>query len=354
MERLPIAIVGVSGYTGAELLRLLLLHPRIEIASISAGRAAGSALSEVFPQFAGRLSMPVEAFDASAIEANAKFVFTALPHAQSAPIVAQLREKGLPVVDLSADFRLHEQEVYNEWYGSEAQPTHPCASLLEEAVYGLPELHRDAIASASLVAAPGCYPTGAILAAAPFLKSGLIEVSGLIVDSKSGVSGAGRNPSAGAHFPEVGEGMRAYKIAGTHRHTPEMEQEMSALASAEVRLTFTPHLAPMSRGILSCVYATPTDPSLPPEAYQDALESFYASEQFVTVLPQSALPDTSHVRASNRAHVAVRYDVRAKRVVIVSAIDNLTKGSSGQAVQCMNLMCGWHEATGLETVGVFP
>lgn len=354
MERLPIAIVGASGYTGAELLRLLLLHPRIAIASISAGRAAGSALSEVFPQFADRLDLKVEAFDATAVAAKAKLAFTALPHAQSAPVVAQLREQGLPVVDLSADFRLHEEEVYNSWYGSEAQPAHPCASFLGDAVYGLPELHREAITKASLVAAPGCYPTGAILAAAPFLKAGLIEPSGLIVDSKSGVSGAGRNPSSAAHFPEVGEGMRAYKIAGTHRHTPEMEQELSALASAKVRLTFTPHLAPMSRGILSCVYGQPTDPSLPASAYQDALESFYEHEQFVTVLSQAALPDTSHVRASNRVHVAVRYDARAKRVVVVSAIDNLTKGSSGQAIQCMNLMRGWDEATGLEAVGVFP
>jgi N-acetyl-gamma-glutamyl-phosphate reductase len=296
----------------------------------------------------------VDAFDAQTIAASAGFVFTALPHAQSAPVVASLRAQGLPVVDLSADFRLHEQDVYDQWYGSDAQPKHPCAEYLSEAVYGLPELHREAIAKASLVAAPGCYPTGAILAAAPFLKAALIATRGLIVDSKSGVSGAGRNPSAAAHFPEVGEGMRAYKVAGTHRHTPEMEQEMSALASAEVRLTFTPHLAPMSRGILSCVYGQPTNTSLPASAYQEALEAFYADEPFVSVLPASALPDTSFVRASNRVQVAVRYDARAERVVMISAIDNLTKGSSGQAVQCMNLMRGWEETTGLEGVGVFP
>ena len=328
--------------------------PAIEIASISAGRAAGRTIGDVFPQFRDQLEHVVEEFDATQLKSRAKLVFTALPHAQSAPVVAALRKEGLQVVDLSADFRLHEQDVYDQWYGSDEQPEHPCPDYLEQAIYGLPELHRAAIAKAGLVAAPGCYPTGAILAAAPFLKAGLIETKGIIVDSKSGVSGAGRNPSAGAHFPEVGEGMRAYKVAGTHRHTPEMEQELSALATAEVRLTFTPHLAPMSRGILSCVYGHATDDSLPAEAYREALEDFYKDESFVTVLPDSALPDTSFVRASNRVHVAVRYDARTNHVVMISAIDNLTKGSSGQAIQCMNLMRGWDEALGLEAVGTFP
>jgi N-acetyl-gamma-glutamyl-phosphate reductase len=332
----------------------LLLHPRIEIASISAGRAAGSSIGDVFPQFRDRLDMVVESFDAAKIGAQARLVFTALPHAQSAPVVGALREEGLQVVDLSADFRLHEQEVYEQWYGNAEQPGHPCPNYLPEAVYGLPELHREAIAKADLVAAPGCYPTGAILAAAAMLKAGLIQAKGLIVDSKSGVSGAGRNPSSAAHFPEVGEGIRAYKVAGTHRHTPEMEQELSALASADVRLTFTPHLAPMTRGILSCVYGQATNDGLPAEAYQQALEDFYKDEAFVTVLPDSALPDTSYVRASNRVHVAVRYDERTQRVVMISAIDNLVKGSSGQAIQCMNLMRAWDETLGLDAVGTFP
>lgn len=351
--KLPTAIVGASGYTGAELLRLLLLHPRIEIASISAGRAAGKSLPAVYPQFRDRLDVPVEAFDAKAIAKVAEVAFVALPHAQSATVVDELRAEGLKVVDLSADFRLRDVAVYDEWYGAE-DATHPAPHRMAEAVYGLPELHRNEIAKASLVAAPGCYPTSAILAAAPFLKSGLIKSDGLVIDSKSGVSGAGRNPSSATHFPEVGEGVRAYKVGGAHRHTPEMEQELSAIAGRDVRLTFTPHLIPMSRGILSCVYASPAASDLDAEALQNALASFYEGEPFVSVLGQDSLPDTSFVRGSNRVHVAVRYDARAERVIALAAIDNLCKGSSGQAIQCLNLMQGWDEDLGLQAVATFP
>jgi len=350
---LPTAIVGASGYTGAELLRLLLLHPRIEITSISAGRAAGRPLHEVYPQFRDRLDLPVEAFDAKAVAKVADFAFVALPHAKSAAVVDELRSEGLRVVDLSADFRLRERSVYEDWYSAEGQK-HPAPHRMAEAVYGLPELYREQIRGASLVAAPGCFPTASILAIAPLLKARLVKTAGIIVDAKSGVSGAGRNPGLATHFPEVGEGVRAYKVAGTHRHTPEMEQELGAIAGQEVCLSFTPHLVPMSRGILSCVYAEPSSTTLPAEAFQDALEQFYSGEPFVSVLGPDALPDTSFVRGSNRVHVAVRYDARARRVICISAIDNLCKGSSGQAVQCLNLMQGWDEALGLGAVAVFP
>jgi N-acetyl-gamma-glutamyl-phosphate reductase len=346
---IPVAIVGASGYTGAELCRLLLDHPQASIAGVYARSNAGQPLARVFPQFAGRLELTLEPFDADAVAARAHVAFCALPHGESAPAVAALVERGLLVLDLSADFRLRDAAAYQQWYAHE----HPAQGLLARAIYGLPERHRDALRGARLVAVPGCYPTGAILAAAPLLAAGLIAPD-LIVDSKSGVSGAGRTPGQPYHFPEVGEGLRPYKIAGTHRHTPEIEQELSLAAGSEVRITFTPHLVPMTRGILSCVYGTPSDPSRPAAAYHEALASAYAGEPFVSVLPPGQLPDTSFVRGSNRAHVTAVYDERARRVVAVSAIDNLVKGASGQAIQCMNLALGLDETTGLTGVGVFP
>lgn len=351
-----VAIIGASGYTGAELLRLLRAHAHLDIAGLYARRAAGSTLAEVFPQFAGTAdgARAIGGFDADAVAAAARIAFCALPHGQSARAVAALRERGLVVVDLSADFRLRDADVYAAWYGSEADPVHPSPALLADAVYGLPELHREALVGAELIAAPGCYPTSALLAAAPLLGAGLISADGLIIDSKSGASGAGRSPGQGTHLPEAGEGVRAYKVAGAHRHTVEIEQEFGLLAGADVRVTFTPHLLPMSRGILSCVYAKPSDESRTAGDYQSALETAYADEPFVTVLPSGSLPDTVHVRGSNRAHVAVAYDDRAHRVVALCAIDNLVKGAAGQAIQALNISRGWDERTGLEAGAVFP
>ncbi len=347
--RTPVAVVGASGYTGAELCRLLLEHPRCDLAAVYGRSQAGQPLARVFPQFAGRLELTLEAFDPDAVAARARVAFCALPHGESAPAVAALVERGLLVLDLSADFRLHDPAAHKEWYGHE----HPAPGLLPRAIYGLPERHRDALRTARLIAVPGCYPTGAILATAPLLAAGLVTPD-LIVDSKSGVSGAGRTPGPSTHFPEVGEGLRPYKVAGTHRHTPEIEQEVSLAGAGPVRITFTPHLVPMSRGILTCVYATPTDPSRPAAAYRDALAAAYAKEPFVAVLAPGELPDTSYVRGSNRAHVTAAYDARARRVLALSAIDNLVKGASGQAIQCMNLALGWDETAGLGGVGLFP
>jgi N-acetyl-gamma-glutamyl-phosphate reductase len=218
----------------------------------------------------------------------------------------------------------------------------------------MPERHRGRLAGARLVAVPGCYPTASILPIAPLLAAGLVAPDGLVVDAKSGVSGAGRQAAQAFHFPEMGEGIRPYKIAGSHRHTAEIEQELSEVAGVPVRVTFSPHLVPMSRGIVSCVYATPTDPGRPQAAYQEALEKAYAGEPFVTVLPAGQLPDTSFVRASNRIHVAVAADARARRVIAVGAIDNLTKGASGQAIQAMNVALGLPEASGLGAAPAFP
>jgi N-acetyl-gamma-glutamyl-phosphate reductase len=355
MERTTVAIVGASGYTGAELVRLLARHPGVEIVSVSARRAAGQRLADVFPHLRGGPSdLPIEAFDADAIAARAKLAFTALPHGDSASAVAALRARGVVVLDLSADFRIRDAAAWATWYSAADMPEHPAPKLLAEAVYGLPEGHRDELRGAGLVAVPGCYPTAAILAAAPLLAGRLVVADGLIVDAKSGASGAGRSPSPAAHLPEAAEGVRPYKVGGSHRHTPEIEQELGVAAGRELKVLFTPHLLPMSRGILSCVYATPTDPTRPPDAYRKALVDAYADEPFVDVLPPGQLPDTAHVRGSNRAHVTAIYDARTRRVLAISAIDNLVKGAAGQAVQCMNLVLGLPETTGLEQIALFP
>jgi N-acetyl-gamma-glutamyl-phosphate reductase len=352
---LPVAVVGASGYTGAELLRLLFGHPHCDVTGLYARKSAGRAIDEVFRQFVGLSSQTVEAFDADAVANRAQVAFCALPHGHSATVVAALRERGLLVVDLSADFRLRDADEYAKWYGSNERPTHPAPHLLEGAVYGLPERYRAQIADSKLIASPGCYPTSAILAIAPLIDRGLVATTGLVVDAKSGASGAGRSPALAVHLPEAGEGVRAYKVAGAHRHTAEIEQELGAAAGGtDVRLTFTPHLLPMSRGILSCVYAAPTDSSLSVDDYRAALVDAYDDEPFVAVLPAGTSPDTAHVRTSNMAHVSVAYDERAGRVLAMSAIDNLVKGAAGQAIQSMNVAMGWDERAGLRGVAAFP
>ncbi len=348
------AIIGASGYTGAELIRLLLRHPHVEPAALYARRAAGSRLSTLFPQFAGRLDLAIEELDVDAVAARATVAFLALPHGQSAEIASALFERGVTVIDLSADFRLRDAETYAQWYGSPEHPVHPAPAILGQAVYGLPERYREQLRDARLIACPGCYPTATLLAIAPLIAAGLVEPAGIIIDAKSGASGAGRSPTAATHLPEAAEGVRAYKVAGAHRHTPEIEQELSAAAGRPVTALFTPHLLPMSRGILACVYATPTDPSRDSNSYRMALEEAYAAEPFVTVLPPDRLPDTSHVRGSNRAHVNVVCDPRTGHVLAIAAIDNLIKGAAGQAIQCLNLSRGWSESAGLDDVAVFP
>lgn len=335
---IPVAIVGASGYTGAELIRLVLGHPAVDIAGLFARASAGQPIGQIFPQLAGVVDRAVEAADPDAIAARARVAFLALPHGEGARLGAELLARGVKVIDLSADFRLHDAAAHETWYGAD-----PVPELRARAVYGLPELHRDALRTADLVAVPGCYPTATILAVRPLLAAGLVT-GPLIVDAKSGVSGAGRSPSAATHYPEIAEGIRAYKVAGTHRHTAEMEQELDA------RVTFTPHLVPMSRGILACVYAQARDRA----DFRQALVAAYRDEPFVTVLPVGAHPDTAHVRASNRVHVNVFFDARAGTVVAMAALDNLVKGASGQAVQCLNLVLGLPETTGLAQVAPFP
>jgi N-acetyl-gamma-glutamyl-phosphate reductase len=346
MQRVPVAVVGASGYVGAELVRLLVRHPNVELRGLYAHRHAGHEVAKDFPQFAGILQAKYEVFDAAAVARDCKVAFLALPHGESARAAKDLYDHGLAVLDLSADLRLRSAETYAHWYAAHAAP-----ELLPHAVYGLVERHREALKTARLVAVPGCYPTASILALAPLLDARLVRADGLIIDAKSGVSGAGREPQRSTHFSEIGEGVRAYKVAA-HRHTPEIEQELERAAGGLVRVVFTPHLVPMTRGILSTCYAVPTDGHRPAHAYADELRRAYEREPFVTVVDHP--PDTAHLRGSNRVQLAAWHDARTDRVIVCAAIDNLVKGAAGQAVQCLNVMRGWDETTGLDAAGVFP
>lgn len=347
-QRIRATIVGGTGYTGAELVRLLVTHPHVEIASICGQSKAGQRIAAVLPSLAGVMSGRVAAFDADEVAAGADVVFCALPHGASAGIVSALRDRAKVVVDLSADFRLSDPAVYAEWYGEHLAP-----ERFGEGVYGLVELHREELASADLIAGPGCYPTASTLALAPLLSADLVEREGLIVDAKSGVSGAGRTARPNTHLPETSEGIRAYKTAGQHRHTPEIEQELSRIAGQDIRLTFTPHLVPMSRGILATAYAM-AKPGVTADDCTRAAEKLYEGSPSVVVLDAGSHPDTLWVRGSNRAHVSFALDPRTGRVVAQAVIDNLVKGASGQAIQAMNVRFGFPEGAGLEAPAHWP
>jgi N-acetyl-gamma-glutamyl-phosphate reductase len=338
---LRVAIAGASGYTGFELIRLLSHHPEVELTTITSRQQAGQRLDEIYPALKRHCQLVFENTDPDILTAKADLVFTALPHQAAMDIVPELLKRGVKVIDLSADYRLKDPLVYAAWYQAHKTP-----ELLPEAVYGLPELHREEIRKARLVANPGCYPTSIILAASPLLDKGLIDHRTLIADSKSGVTGAGRGVSLSVHFCEVSDSFKAYKVA-EHRHTPEIEQELSHLAAETVCITFTPHLVPMSRGILSTVYAKLRD-----EATADhidmAFASFYRKAPFVRLCGRGELPTTLQVRGSNYCDIGWRTDERNGRLILVSVIDNLTRGASGQAVCNMNLMSGLPEELGID------
>jgi N-acetyl-gamma-glutamyl-phosphate reductase len=347
------AIVGAAGYTGAELLRLVHRHPELEIAAVFARDNAGKRLGEVLPSTFGVRGLGDRVLESFAPEAAGELAqrvdvaFLCLPHAASAAAGKALHQAGVRVVDLSADFRLKDAATYERTYGK-----HPAPELLPTAVYGLPELHRRELEGARLIAAPGCYPTSSILPLAPLLKAGLVSTEGIIVDAKSGVSGAGRSPGLAYHLPEAAEGIRPYKVAGAHRHLPEIEQELSLAAGKELKVVFTPQLAPMTRGILSTVYAKITPGASEDDCRNAALELY--REGLVSVLPAGVLPDTLWVRGSARAHVAYALDRRTGTLIAMGAIDNLAKGASAQAVQALNVALGLPDATGLPEVAQFP
>ncbi|MBF0462929.1 MAG: N-acetyl-gamma-glutamyl-phosphate reductase [Magnetococcales bacterium] len=342
---LSVAILGATGYTGGELVRLLSRHPAVHIAHVTSERYAGKPLRQAFPHLTSAPELICRPLgDLGEVDV----AFCALPHVASMREVPKLLARSVRVVDLSADFRLHDAAIYREWYGTD----HLAPDLLPEAVYGLPELHRAAIAPARLVANPGCYPTSVLLALAPLLRGNWIDPTGMLVDSKSGVSGAGRSANQDTLFTEMEGGFRAYKADG-HRHTPEMEQELSLLAGVDLRLRFVPHLLPQSRGILSTCHLRPRVVRSQAE-WQETLRAFYQDEPFVRVLDPGLWPATNHVRGSNYCHIGVAVDGRTGWLTVLSVIDNLIKGAAGQAVQNMNLMFGLDERTGLEQLPLFP
>lgn len=342
-----VGIVGASGYTGGELARILALHPETELCVATSRQYAGKKMSDVYPHLAGIADIVCEDLKIDDLVGRADLFFTAVPHQTAMALVPSILEAGKKVVDLSADFRIDDPVVYEEWYQA-----HTAKQYLDEAVYGLPELNRDRIAGSRLVANPGCYPTSIILALAPLLKKGWVKLDTIIADSKSGTSGAGRSAQVNSLFCEVTDGFRAYKVA-QHRHTPEIEQELSKLAGSKLTISFTPHLLPISRGILSTVYASLVD-GVDPGELAPLYDDFYRNEKFVRVCPPGVFPATQYVRGSNYCDIAFKYDPRTGRIILLSAIDNLVKGAAGQAVQNMNLVCGFAESLGLETVPLFP
>ncbi len=345
-----IGVLGASGYTGAELVRLLLRHPQVEIALLTADRRAGKPMAEVFPQFSPYALPTLTAIEGTDWKALAlDLVFCALPHGTTQKVIKDLMERApaTRVVDLSADFRLADPAAYARWYGHE----HFAPQLQKDAIYGLVEIYRDKIKGAKLVANPGCYTTCAELALIPLLKAKAIDADEIVIDAKSGMTGAGRTAREEMLFSEVSEGFHAYGV-GHHRHMAELDQEFSLAAGRDVVVTFTPHLVPMNRGILSTIYVRGLKAS--PQDLHALLLKSYAKEPFVHVLPFGATPQTRHVRGSNMTFIGVVADRIPGRAIIVSTLDNLTKGASGQAVQNMNLMLGFPETMGLDQVALFP
>lgn len=343
-----VAVIGASGYTGLELVRILLRHPRFELAVATSEQRTGTAVGDAFPALRGLLDLVFERNDPARIAERVELAFTALPHTASAPTVAALRAAGVRVVDLSADFRLRDPETYRTWYGE-----HPAPELIGSAVYGLPELYREQLAKAELVAVAGCYPTSVLLPLVPLLRAGLVDPARIVVDSKSGVSGAGRKLQEGLLFSELDDDCRPYQVGHLHRHIPELEQEASLAAGREVSITFVPHLLPTIRGIVTSIYITPTRPSSAAEAHR-VLEEAYRDEPFVRVLPPGAVPSLRSVRGGNFCDVATFADERTNTLIVLSSLDNLVKGASGGAVQCANRMCGHPEQLGLLEAPLIP
>ncbi len=346
---LKVGIVGATGYGGEELIRLLLSHPEVEIAVLAAQmEGKETPFAEIFPAFAGKIDLPCSDLNLEKMADSSELIFLALPHKVSLELVSRFLSLGKKVIDFSADYRFSEVQTYEEWY--EVPHTHK--ELLKEAIYGLPELYREEIKKTRLIANPGCYPTSVILGTAPLISRGWADIQNIIVDSKTGVSGAGRWPGKGFHFGEIQENFKAYKVA-SHRHQPEMEEQLSKLAKEKIKITFTPHLAPMKRGILSTIYMN-LKKKVSTEELRQLYEDFYEHEPFVKVLELDKLPETKDVWGTNYCHLGLKVDERTGRAIVISALDNLIKGASGQAIQNMNIIWGFEEDEGLAHLGPGP
>jgi len=342
-----VGIIGATGYTGVELLRLLLHHPEVEVTALTSQKYAGLPIDQVFPSVMKYLQLKCEELNLDQVSKKTDFIFTAVPHKTAMETVPSFVQRGKRVVDLSADFRLQDPAVYERWYQKHTAP-----ELLKESVYGLPELHRKKIREARIVGNPGCYPTGALIGLIPLVEKGMISLESIIIDSKSGVSGAGRDVVLESLFCEVNEGVRAYKIF-EHRHTPEIEQELSQLVQKKVNVTFVPHLIPIDRGILTTLYVILAK-KMKTEEVLNIFERYYEKEPFVRICQKGKIPNTKNVRGSNYCDIGVKVNEGDGRLVVVTAIDNLVKGASGEAVQNMNIMLGYPETMGLDVVPLWP
>ena len=348
-ERLPVGIIGASGYGGVQLARLLVEHPGVEIVYLGGNSSAQKQFSDLYPHLGHRFNLTIEAIDLDIIADRCEVVFLGLPNGLACQMAPILVEKGCKVLDLSADYRFSDLDTYTTWYKKERTDQ----AIATTAVYGLPELYRNEIEQAQLIGCPGCYPTASLMALSPLLKQGLIVPETAIIDAKSGTSGGGRQAKTHLLLAEADNSLGAYGVA-KHRHTPEIEQICTQLAGHEITVQFTPHLIPMVRGILATVYATLRDPGLVREDLITIYSAFYRTSPFVKVLPNGIYPQTKWACGTNLCYIGIEVDPRTDRVIVMSAIDNLIKGQAGQAVQCLNLMMGWDETLGLPQLSFYP
>jgi len=348
-RRVPVGIIGASGYGGVQLVRLLLNHPELELVYLGGEASAGKSFGDIYPHLAHIVNLPIEALEPEAIARRCEVVFLSLPNGLACEIAPKLLEYGCKVLDLSADYRFRDLTIYTNWYGKQRQDIETAA----EAIYGLPELYRDRISDTQLVGCAGCYPTASLLAVSPLLKQGLIVPQTAIIDSKGGTSIGGRQAQTHLLLSEVDNSITAYSVV-RHRHTPEIEQVCSDLAGHEVTVQFTPHLIPMVRGILSTVYATLRDPGLVRDDLITIYKAFYRNSPWVKICEPGVYPQTKWATGSNLCYLGIEVDTRTRRVIVISVIDNLVKGHAGQAIQCLNIMMGWDETLGLPSLGFYP